>query len=206
MGRSAMPERAAQLYAAATELFIERGYRDVDVADITARCGVGHGTFYNYFRNKRDLLESIQSRTVEELSAAVAGERPPSDWTCRAEYVAEFTDRARRAVTYIAKNRALVSFVVIAAPGVDEQAYESVLAAYDQLGAQATEFLEVGRRQGWIRDSVDVRIAGQAVVSCVLMATFPMLVGDGADVDPEPIAQACAAFLLGGMRRVLPDS
>ncbi|MCX8561487.1 TetR/AcrR family transcriptional regulator [Mycolicibacterium mucogenicum] len=201
-----MPERADQLYAAATDLFIERGYRDVDVADITARCGVSHGTFYNYFRSKRDLLESVQSRTVQELSAAVAGEREPTAWTSRTEYVAEFTDRARRAVTYIAKNRALVSFVAIAAPGVDERAYESVVAAYDELGAQVTAFLEAGRRQGWIRDSVDLRVAGQAVVSCVLMATFPMLVGDGTDVDPEPIAQACAAFLLGGLRRVLPGA
>jgi AcrR family transcriptional regulator len=201
-----MPERAAQLYAAATDLFIERGYRDVDVADITARCGVSHGTFYNYFRSKRELLESVQSRTVAELSAAVAGEREPGAWTSRAEYIAEFTDRARRAVTYIAKNHALVSFVAITAPGVDEQAYEAVLAAYDELGAQATEFLEAGRRRGWIRGSVDLRTAGQAVVSCVLMATFPMLVGDAADVDPEPVAQACAAFLLGGLRRVLPES
>lgn len=201
-----MPERAAQLYAAATDLFIERGYRDVDVADITARCGVGHGTFYNYFRSKRDLLESVQSRTVQEISAAIAGEKEPGEWASRTEYVAEFTDRVRRAVTYIAKNRALVSFVAIAAPGVDEQAYESVLAAYEQLGSQVAAFLEAGRRQGWIRDNVDVRIAGQAVVSCVLMATFPMLVGDGTDVDPEPVAQSCAAFLLGGLRRVLPDS
>jgi len=152
------------------------------------------------------LPQSVQSRTVAELSAAVAGEREPGAWTSRAEYIAEFTDRARRAVTYIAKNHALVSFVAITAPGVDEQAYEAVLAAYDELGAQATEFLEAGRRRGWIRGSVDLRTAGQAVVSCVLMATFPMLVGDAADVDPEPVAQACAAFLLGGLRRVLPES
>ena len=62
-----MPERTAQLYAAAIDLFIERGYRDVDVTDITARCGVSHGTFYNYFRSKRDVLESIQARTLQEL-------------------------------------------------------------------------------------------------------------------------------------------
>lgn len=201
-----MPERTAQLYAAAIDLFIERGYRDVDVTDITARCGVSHGTFYNYFRSKRDVLESIQARTVQELSAAADGDRDPATLTGRTEYVVEFADRVRRAVAYIAKNRALVSFVAIAAPGVDEQAYASVLAAYDDLGAQVTAFLDVGRRQGWIRDSVDVRIAGQAVVSCVLMATFPMLVGDGTDVDPEQVAQACAAFLQGGLRRVLPDS
>lgn len=201
-----MPERTAQLYAAAIDLFIERGYRDVDVTDITARCGVSHGTFYNYFRSKRDVLESIQARTVQELSAAAAGDRDPATLTGRTEYVVEFADRVRRAVAYIAKNRALVSFVAIAAPGVDEQAYASVLAAYDDLGAQVTAFLDVGRRQGWIRDSVDVRIAGQAVVSCVLMATFPMLIGDGTDVDPEQVAQACAAFLQGGLRRVLPDS
>jgi len=201
-----MPERATELYTAAVELFIERGYRDVDVTDITARCGVSHGTFYNYFRSKRDILESIQTRMAEELSVALAGERDPATFRCRTEYIAEFTDRVRGAVTYIAKNRELVSFAAIAAPGVDEKGYEAVLDAYDGFGAQVTAYLEVGRRQGWIRDGVDARIAGRSVVSCVLMATFPMLVGDGAEVDPEQVARACAAFLLGGLRRVLPGT
>lgn len=201
-----MPERATELYTAAVELFIERGYRDVDVTDITARCGVSHGTFYNYFRSKRDILESIQTSTAQELSAAFAGEHDAATFSCRTEYIAEFTDRVRRAVIYIAKNRTLVSFAAIAAPGVDEKGYKAVLDAYDDLGAQVTAYLEAGRRQGWIRDSIEARIAGRSVVSCVLMATFPMLVGDDAEVDPEQIARACAAFLLGGLRRVLPGA
>lgn len=199
-----MPERAAQLYAAAVDLFIERGYRDVDVADIVTRCGVSHGTFYNYFRNKRDVLETIMSRTAQELSVTVAGAHDPSTLASRSDYVTEFTARVGRAISYVADHRALVSFTAVTAPGVDDQAYASMVASYENLSSEVTAFLAVGTARGWIREDVDLRTAGQAVVSCVVMATLPLLLGDGEDFDAEEVTQACCAFLLGGLRQVLP--
>lgn len=201
-----MPERAAQLYAAAIELFVERGYRDVDVADIVERCGVGHGTFYNYFRSKRDVLDAILTRTTHELAATLDVPNERTRPTCRADYVSEFTDRVRRAIDYIADNSELISFTLGTAPGVDEQAYATAVAGYGNLGAQVTAFLAEGRESGWVREDLDLPSAGLAVVSCVVAATLPVLLEDDADFDAAQVAEACAAFLLGGTRRALPDS
>ncbi len=201
-----MPERAAQLYAAAIELFIERGYRDVDVSDIVERCGVGHGTFYNYFRSKRDILDAILSRTIQELAAALDGQGERATPSCRADYVAEFTARVRRAVDYIGSNRELISFTLVTAPGVDEQAYAAAVAGYGNLGAQVAAFLAEGRDYGWVREDGELQTVGLAVVSCVVAATLPVLLDEDADFDAAQVADSCSAFLLGGMRQALPDS
>lgn len=49
------------------EVFEEKGYKDIRVDDITEKAGVSHGTFYIYFKNKRDLLLLLVNDTKEEL-------------------------------------------------------------------------------------------------------------------------------------------
>lgn len=44
------------LAEAACELFLERGYADTAVADITARAGVSRSSFFNYFSSKDDVV------------------------------------------------------------------------------------------------------------------------------------------------------
>jgi AcrR family transcriptional regulator len=203
--RAAAAARSAQLYGAATELFIERGYRDVDVADIVARTGVSHGTFYNYFRNKRDVLEAILNTTECDLAAAVSGERDPNSVVTREDFVTEFEAKVRRAIDYIAANGELMSFTALSAAGVDDDAYASSLAGYRNLGEQITAFLTLGRDRGWVRGDVDLDVAGQAVVAGVALAVMPVLLGDDAGFDATAAARTCTTYLLGGIRAALPS-
>lgn len=52
-------ETRQALLDAALELFAERGYTATSVPDIVQRAGVGHGTFYEYFRSRRGILVAI---------------------------------------------------------------------------------------------------------------------------------------------------
>lgn len=47
------------LYNAAKKLFIEQGFKQTKVPQITAEAGVGVGTFYNYFPSKEDVFIQI---------------------------------------------------------------------------------------------------------------------------------------------------
>lgn len=47
------------LLAAAYELFGEQGYQATSVADIAERAGVSLGTFYQYFRDRADILTTL---------------------------------------------------------------------------------------------------------------------------------------------------
>jgi AcrR family transcriptional regulator len=55
------------ILAAAEALFAERGYEAVAIEDLVARAGVSVGTFYGYFRNKRQVLLSLIGAQVEGL-------------------------------------------------------------------------------------------------------------------------------------------
>jgi AcrR family transcriptional regulator len=198
-------DRAADLYDAAIELFLERGYRDVDVADITKRCGVSAGTFYNYFRNKRDLLDVLMSRTHADLRVAFTGSPDATAIATRAGFIAEFEAVVRRVVGYVADNGPVMSFAALTAPGIDDDSFAALHQGYQELGAHSASFLSAAQERGWVRSDIDLHVAGQAVVSCVMTATLPVLLGNQAGFDPERTAVACSAYLLGGLRRVLPD-
>ena len=65
-------ETRARLLVAARQAFAELGYGRARVEDVVARAGVGHGTFYAYFRNKRAALAALVSEnaaTLVELAA-----------------------------------------------------------------------------------------------------------------------------------------
>jgi AcrR family transcriptional regulator len=55
------------LLAAATHLFQERGYEATTADDIAAAAGVSIGTFYGYFRNKRQVFLTLYADCLKQL-------------------------------------------------------------------------------------------------------------------------------------------
>jgi AcrR family transcriptional regulator len=52
-------ETRQQLLDAAGRLFAERGYHATSVPDIVRAAGVGHGTFYDYFGSRHEILVAL---------------------------------------------------------------------------------------------------------------------------------------------------
>ncbi|MCX5336063.1 MULTISPECIES: TetR/AcrR family transcriptional regulator [unclassified Streptomyces] len=75
-------ERAGDLLAAATELFLSKGYAKTTMADISAAAGVARGNVYWYFDSKDDIFAAVMdrmlSREIRTLSAEQAGTDPLS--------------------------------------------------------------------------------------------------------------------------------
>lgn len=51
--------RPGELLAAATELFIEKGFASTRVEEVAARAGVSKGTLFLYYPSKAELLQSV---------------------------------------------------------------------------------------------------------------------------------------------------
>ena len=62
-------QRKQEIFAAAVQLFMEKGYAATTVADITKAAGVAKGTFFYYFATKDVLLEAIGRRWAEASAA-----------------------------------------------------------------------------------------------------------------------------------------
>lgn len=56
-----------RLVAAAQELFLERGYEAVSIADILKKSGVNSGSLYYFFRTKEELLLAVLDWYLENL-------------------------------------------------------------------------------------------------------------------------------------------
>jgi AcrR family transcriptional regulator len=75
------PETRAKLLAAARQAFADLGYGRTRVEDVVARAGVGHGTFYAYFPNKRAALTALihdNAATLVGLASQPWGPPPPA--------------------------------------------------------------------------------------------------------------------------------
>ncbi|MCD4482957.1 TetR/AcrR family transcriptional regulator, partial [Chromobacterium vaccinii] len=64
------------LVAAATEVFVERGYEAASMSEISARAGGSKATLYNYFPSKEALFLDVMRSLTAELSSAYVRLQP----------------------------------------------------------------------------------------------------------------------------------
>lgn len=63
----------AKILNVARELFANAGYHKTTVKDITQAADLGYGTFYLYFKDKKELFHSLIERVEHELYTAAEG-------------------------------------------------------------------------------------------------------------------------------------
>ena len=66
-------ENHDRIVAIASELFRERGFDGVGVADLMEKAGLTHGGFYNHFASKEALIAEAATRGFVETSERYAG-------------------------------------------------------------------------------------------------------------------------------------
>lgn len=62
-------ETLRRILEAGMEVLSEKGYGRATVAEMIDRAGIGHGTFWLYFRNKEDLLKYMLQDMVDEFES-----------------------------------------------------------------------------------------------------------------------------------------
>lgn len=58
-------ERRSEIVAAASELFLSKGYDSTTMRDVMRHLGIAKGTIYHYFASKEELLEAVIDSLVE---------------------------------------------------------------------------------------------------------------------------------------------
>lgn len=115
---SAPQDKRDAVFAAALDLFAERGFYGTTVPDIASRARVGAGTIYRYFPSKEALVNALYQHHKAELADALLREldieAPPR---------AVFHDFWGRACAFAVKNPKAVQFLELHhhAPYLDEE-------------------------------------------------------------------------------------
>jgi AcrR family transcriptional regulator len=154
----------AEIIDAAFAEFAERGYHQTGIADIAKRLGIGHGTFYNHFRNKRGILEQVVDELVEKIGAALAAENAPDAATTLEEY-REQAHRIAEALTAILEADPRVArMLLLEATSIDAEMTARMMRLVDDAAKVAAAYLENGVRRGFLRSDLDVATTAEAIV------------------------------------------
>ncbi|MFI9404731.1 TetR/AcrR family transcriptional regulator [Nocardia sp. NPDC052316] len=189
-------KRRAELVFAAYELFVDKGYRNVVVADIVARAGVSHGTFYNYFTNKRDVLDAVIDHyfaLIRErvFGRAVTGQRPQT----LDEFCALFGRVVDHCYELVADEPGLVSFILFEATSIDDQVTERSIRNLTVYGDEATSRLKKGMTLGYLDPDLDPRLTGEILLSILLSALLSAIRAGADGLDQERVRNDLVAFV-----------
>jgi AcrR family transcriptional regulator len=155
------PESLAKLKRATRKLFVERGYHATRPQDIAREAGLGHGTFYLHYPDKKACFLAFVDDAREELHEFMIA-RQPSDKTLENTIAANL----KGIYEYSAEHPG-----VLAAAMTDE-------LVIDAEGAQATPLLvrwgldwanvvRDAMRNGQACSTYDAEIVGQAILGAI---------------------------------------
>lgn len=188
--------RRAELILAAYELFVDKGYRSVVVADIVTRAGVSHGTFYNYFDNKRDILDAVIDHYFALIrdrvfGQAVTGQRPQT----LDEFCALFGRIVDHCYELVEDEPGLVSFILLEAASIDDRVAERSLQNLRVYGDEATARIKKGITLGYIDPSLDPRLTGEILLSILLSAMLSAIRGGADGLDQTRVRTDLVEFV-----------
>ena len=184
--------REAELHAAATRLFRQRGFHATSMQDLGEALGMNRGSLYHYISAKDELLWAILTRALDRLEERVlpilAGEAPPVD---------RLTDAIREHLRVAADHADELSLIQIEWRALDRARQAEMIRRRDAYEARWRKALQAGIADGSLR-SFDVRLAGIGILSACNWFTQWYRPGGASSVDE--IADAFAELFLGGLR------
>lgn len=151
-----------KLLEAAKEIFAKKGYHNTIVSEIVQKAGVGQGTFYRNFIDKRDIFENLIGELVEKLLLSfsdMSNELPKNS-----EEYREASIRAiRRMIDIVIENRELVQIFVKEAITVDRELERKILELQMKFAELAKYYLDYAISKGFAR-KCDSDIVSKSVV------------------------------------------
>lgn len=190
--------RGVELLDAAVLEFLDCGYSRTGVREITERAGVGHGTFYNYFENKRQMLSVLIDREFTVLLDAVSH--------ANSLEVGAITERSLRRLMIAVSTRVLTriverldvfTFLFTQVPGVDDRALDDFVRLYYASARRADRILQPARDAGVVDADLDHAYVSETWVSFLFAVAGGMIAGV-AEPEPSRAAEVVTDLLLDG--------
>lgn len=190
-------ETRREIVDAAFDCFAERGYHHTGIADIAARLGMGHGTFYRHFANKRDIVEHVIDDVVARIGAALAADAPQEAATLD-DYRAQTARIGEALARLVGDDPRIPRLLLFDAPGVDADLRERILDLLEQATDLTAAYLVHGVEIGYLRADLDVAATARAINGMILGGVVRAARHPDAD-DQAAMARALQSVMYDGI-------
>lgn len=195
--------RRRQILDCAKRVFAEAGYHGASISDICSAAGIGRGTLYQYFANKKAVFAAILRETLDRVRAHMIDRRavtdlPPPETIDRDAAIRWSARRVREVLDAVFEDERTLRILLREAGGLDVEV-EALLAQIDEgLIAIVADDLRSAQQLGVVRADLDADLTAALMVGGVEKLAVRALRRD-APVDLDALALATARLHIGGL-------
>jgi len=190
-------ELRREIIDAAFDCFAEQGYHATGIADIAARLGIGHGTFYRYFENKRDIVEHVIDDLIERILGALTNENAPDAVATLEGYRVQSARIGERLDQILTEDPRIPRMLFLDAPGIDKAMAERVLGFYGMANSLTSAYLSHGVELGYLHADLDVDNTARTIVSMIFGSVIAAL--QDPDLDHRALSSATLRVMYDGI-------
>ncbi|HOB87291.1 MAG TPA: TetR/AcrR family transcriptional regulator [Bacillota bacterium] len=189
----AMKNRKAILDAA-REIFLEKGFVNNSMLEISQRAGVGYGTIYTHFRGKDDILRHLIDEIMEDLEKLVTPFVPSGR-----DQIKEKHEKDLRHILNVAlKNRPIlkVAFQAYGHSELIQNYWDELFGRYLKI---AENYLREAQNMGLIRPEYDISIVSSCIVFTIKEFFWNVVLGR--EIDFDKVCSNVPAIFMHGLYR-----
>ncbi len=186
-----------QIMAAAIDLFCRSGYDAAGVAEICSQAGVSKGAFYHHFPSKKSLFLAIMDHWLLGISAQLEafrtlGKPVPQSMQEMANAIG--------AIFTVASGQLPMFMEFMVQASRDQTVWDATIAPYQTYQSQFAQMLADGKREGSIREELDVQSAAWVLIAFSVGVLLQGVVLPET-ADWKIIAQTGMRMLMDSMQR-----
>jgi AcrR family transcriptional regulator len=198
MARTLDPHRRDAILDAAHLVFARKGYAATGIADLAREVGIGHGTVYRYFENKRAVAEAIFDRALVRVAEVIVAESPGTTDTL-AGYRAQVGRIGHHLFDLFLADPALGRLLFHDLGTVDPELRERLTRALDLFADYTAAYLSNGLAKGFLRPGLDVEITARLVNSMIFESATRLTTADDPESLRERLVGAVTALMFDGV-------
>jgi len=147
-------QRREEIRHAAVTVFARHGYRDASIAQIAAELGVGHGTIYRYFENKRAIVGFVMSHSLAQLAEVVIQERADETQDI-GQYRAQVERICKKLFALLCDDPDIGRIIFVVAGEVDTEIRLEIESGFALMAASTEQYLINGIAKGFLDPGLD---------------------------------------------------
>jgi len=192
--------RQRQILACAKRVFAERGFHAANISHICAAAGIGRGTLYQYFDNKKAVFIAVIREVLDRVQALVSAPRepfPPPEKLRRRQVLHWAADELRRLFAAVFQDEPTLRLLLREAVGLDVDIEKLLGEIDDALIGLVADDLRRWQEAGYARADLDPRLTATLMVGGVEKLALAALRG-AEPVDLDRMATETARLHLIG--------
>jgi len=159
--------RREEILDASERVFAKKGYHATGIADIAEELGIGHGTFYRYFKNKHDIAVHVFDRIILRFAKIGLADNPEAATTL-VDYRAQVRQLLGRWLALGEHEPHVLRFFHEHAATIDPARMTLLI---EQYVVYTMRFLTNGVAKGFLRANLDVRATAEMLVALIFEGT-----------------------------------